>query len=308
MSNAGLSVRARAATLLVDSKCTLGEGIVWDATRGALFWTDIENSQLWMRVAATGSTHSWTLPERVGALAIGRSGRLLLGFEKRLCLVDVDMSSRVPLNITELAAVEPHAAHTRVNDGRTDRNGNFVFGTLNEAEDKAPLGSFYQYSMKHGLRRLDLGGAAIPNSICFSPDGRTMYYCDSLERRIMQCDYDADSAHVAHKRQFVRFADGDGLPDGSVIDAGGCLWNATWGSGQVRCYDTSGSLETVIEVPTQNPTCPVFGGQGYSDLYITSSRQELTPEQLRLTPHAGGVYHCRLGDVVGLPDELLPDV
>ena len=301
-------MRNRAATLLVDAACTLGEGIVWDAKRGALCWTDIENSRLWMRAVGTGETHSWTLPARVGALAIARSGRLFLGFEKRLCLVDVDTSTDVPLNVEELAAVESTLAHTRVNDGRTDRNGNFAFGTLNEAEDKAPLGSFYQYSMKHGLRRLDLGGAAIPNSICFSPDGGTMYYCDSLERRIMRCDYDAASAHVAHKREFVCFADGDGLPDGSVIDARGCLWNATWGSGQVRCYDTSGSVETVIEVPTQNPTCPVFGGRDYSDVYITSSRQELTPELLRLTPHAGGVYHCRLDDVRGLPDELFPDV
>ena len=302
-----MSVLSRAATLLVDAACTLGEGIVWDAKRGALFWTDIENSQLWMRVAATGATHSWTLPERVGALAIGRSGRVLLGFEKRLCLVDIDTSTGVPLNVKELAAVEPTVAHTRVNDGRTDRNGNFVFGTLNEAEDKARVGSFYQYSITHGLRRLNLGNVAIPNSICFSPDGRTMYYCDSLERRIMQCDYDAASAHVARQREFVCFADGDGLPDGSVIDARGCLWNAAWGSGRVRCYDASGSVETVIEVPTPNPTCPVFGGQNYSDLYITSSRQELTIEQLRLTPHAGGVYHSRLDDVVGLADELFAD-
>jgi sugar lactone lactonase YvrE len=63
----------------------------------------------------------------------------------------------------------------------------------------------------------------------------------------------------------------------------------------------------VIEVATQNPTCPVFGGDGYRDLYVTSSRQELTTEQLGRTPHAGGVYHCHLDDVVGLPDELFPD-
>jgi len=302
-----VSVRTRAATLLVDAACTLGEGVVWDATRGALFWTDIERSQLWMRVAATGATHSWTLAERVGALAIARSGRLLLGCEKRLCLVDVDMSVRGPLNVTELAAVEPDAAHTRVNDGRTDRDGNFVFGTLNEAADKARIGGFYQYSMTHGLRRLDLGGVAIPNSICFSPDGRTMYYCDSLEKCIMQCDYDAGSADVTHIREFVRFADDEGLPDGSVIDADGSLWNAAWGAGKVRRYNRSGAFEMAIDVPTPNPTCPAFGGDGYRDLYVTSSRQEMTTEQLRRTPHAGGVYHCRLDDVAGLPDELFAD-
>ena len=281
---------------------------MWDARRDALFWTDIQNSRLWMRVVRTGQTHSWTLSERVGALALARSGRLLLGFEKRICLVDVDTAAPVPLNITELAAVEAAVAHTRVNDGRTDRDGNFVFGTLNEAADKARIGSFYQYSMNHGLRRLDLGGVAIPNSICFSPDGRTMYYCDSLERRIMQCDYDASSARVSTMREFVRLANDEGLPDGSVVDADGALWNAAWGAGQVRRYTASGATDVVVDVPAQNPTCPAFGGEAYGDLYVTSSREEMTTEQLTRTPHAGGVYHCRLDDVVGLPDALFADV
>jgi sugar lactone lactonase YvrE len=299
-------VTRRAATLLVDASCTLGEGILWDAKRRALFWTDIEKSQLWMHVVATASTHRWALPERVGSLALGQSGRVLLGCEKRLCLLDVDMSAGGPLNITTLVAVEP-MARTRINDGRTDRSGNFVFGTLNEADDKAPIGSFYQYSMKHGLRPLDLGGVAIPNSICFSPDGRTMYYCDSPDLRIMRCEYHADSARVAHIREFVRFGNDQGLPDGSVIDSAGCLWNAAWGSGCVRRYNSTGAIDIVIEVPTQNPTCPAFGGPGYRDLFITSSRQELTTDQLQRTPHAGGVYHHRFDDVVGVADELFRD-
>jgi len=305
--DARVSMPARPATLLVDASCVLGEGILWDAKRRALFWTDIEKSLLWMHVVATGSTHSWTLPERVGSLALGQSGRLLLGCEKRLGLVDVDMSASGPLTITTLAAVESMISRTRINDGRTDRSGNFVFGTLNEADDKAAIGRFYQYSMRHGLRSLDLGGVAIPNSICFSPDGRTMYYCDSPDLRIMRCEYHADSARVAHIREFVRFGNDQGLPDGSVIDSAGCLWNAAWGSGCVRRYNSTGAIDIVIEVPTQNPTCPAFGGPGYRDLFITSSRQELTTDQLQRTPHAGGVYHHRFDDVVGVADELFRD-
>ena len=306
--DARVSMPARAANLFVDVSCTLGEGILWDQKRRALFWTDIEKSQLWMHVVATASTQSWTLPERVGSLALGQSGRLLLGCEKRIGLVDIDMSAGRPLTITALAPVESMIPRTRINDGRTDRSGNFVFGTLNEADDKARIGSFYQYSMRHGLRPLDLGGVAIPNSICFSPDGRTMYYCDSLDLRIMRCEYDADAARVTRISEFVRFGDDQGLPDGSVVDADGCLWNAAWGSGCVRRYNTSGAIDRVIEVPTQNPTCPAFGGPGYRDLFITSSRQELTTDQLHRTPHAGGVYHHRFDDIVGLADELFRDV
>jgi len=303
-----VSVPVRTASLLVDVACTLGEGILWDAKRRALFWTDIEQSRLWMHVVEGPSTRSWTLPERVGSLAMSESGRVLLGCETRLCLLDIETPVDSALNITPLAAVEPTLPRTRLNDGRTDRSGNFVFGTLDEAEDKVPLGSFYQYSMKHGLRRLDLGGVAIPNSICFSPDGRTMYYCDSPDGRIMQCEYDADAASVRHVREFARFAEDEGLPDGSVVDAQGCLWNAAWGAGCVRRYTTRGTVDVVIEVPTPNPTCPAFGGPGYQDLFITSSRQEMTTAQLQRMPHAGGVYHHHLDDVAGLADELFRDV
>lgn len=39
------------------------------------------------------------------------------------------------------------------------------------------------------IETLPLPEVAIPNSICFSPDGSTMYYCDSMQGRIMCCDY-----------------------------------------------------------------------------------------------------------------------
>jgi L-arabinonolactonase len=167
---------------------------------------------------------------------------------------------------------------------------------MNEAED-APAGSFYQYSAGRGLRRLDLGGVTIPNSICFSLDGRTMYFCDSLERRIRQCDYDAASGVVANVREFVRFAHSDGLPDGSIVDAEGCLWNAAWGVGRVRRYAPDGRVLGQFLVPAKNTTCVAFGGDGLADLYITSSRQEMTDNELASTPDAGGLYHAAIGPI-----------
>ena len=168
-----------------------------------------------------------------------------------------------------LVPLETDLPSTRTNDGRTDRAGNFVFGTLNEQPDRSPIGSFYQYSKRHGLRRLALGGVAIPNSICFSPDGRTMYYCDSLSGRILQCRYDAESAEVSDLRPFAEFGAGRGLPDGSIVDADGCLWNAEWGAAVVRRYTPAGTLDREIAVPAKNPTCPAFGGRDLTELYVS---------------------------------------
>ncbi len=295
------------ATLLVDCRCTLGEGIIWWAQRQAVLWTDIEGSRLWMHRRDSLVIANWSLPDRLGSMAICASGRLLLGLAKGLFVADLDLApDGGPLEVTPVAAVETGLI-TRINDGRTDRAGNFVFGTYHDEEPKRPIGSFYQYSRRHGLRRLDLEGAAIPNSICFSHDGGTMYFCDSPLRRIMQCDYDSENAAVSRVRVFADVPSGPGSPDGSVIDSEGCLWNAEWGSALVRRYTPDGTPIETIALAAKNPSCVVFGGSKLDEVFITTARQDMSAEEIEATPQAGGVYAARAG-VPGLLDPPFLDV
>jgi len=293
------------ATLAVDCRCTLGEGIVWSPTLHSLLWTDIEKSTLWLHRPDRNETRRWSLPGRLGSCALCRSGRLLLGLAKSLAFADLAAARGSDLRVDPILPIEPDAVNTRINDGRTDRAGNFVFGTYNEKQD-APSGSFYQYSSRHGLRRLDVGGVVIPNSICFSLDGRTMYFCDSPTGRIRLGEYDAESASVANVREFVRFKEGNGLPDGSIVDSEGCLWNAVWGKGVVRRFDPQGTLMAEIPVPSKNLTCVVFGGDALDQLYVTSSRQEMSEEELSATPTSGGVF-LLLPNARGVTDALFQD-
>lgn len=278
-----------AATLLVDCRCTLGEGIVWSPSLHSVLWTDIEKSTMWMHRPDRNETRRWTLPDRLGSFALCQSGRLLLGLAKSLAFADLAASRGSELRADPIQPIEADAASTRINDGRTDRAGNFVFGTYNEKQD-APSGSFYRSSSRFGLRRLDVGGVVIPNSICFSLDGKTMYFCDSPTGRIRQCEYDAESASVANVREFVRFREGSGHPDGSIVDSEGCLWNAVWGGGVVRRFDTRGTLIAEIPVPSKNLTCVAFGGDSLDHLYVTSSRQEMSDLELNAVPTSGGLF------------------
>jgi sugar lactone lactonase YvrE len=287
------------AELFIDCRCTLGEGPVWDTRRGALLWTDIERSTLWMHGQA--GTRSWSLPDRLGSFAICESGRLLLALAHGLFLADIDAAVGSDLPVRPLIALEHKTPTGRTNDGRTDRTGNFVFGTYNDEKEGAG-GSFYQFSARHGLRRLDLGDITIANSICFTADGRTMYFCDSPLGAIMQCEYDAGSARVSNVREFVRFGPGDGLPDGSIVDAEGCLWNAAWGVGRVRRYAPDGRILGEIRVDAKNTTCPVFGGEALDQLFVTSARQGMTSDELARVPHAGGMYRCATIGGRGLAD------
>jgi L-arabinonolactonase len=268
-------------------------------------WTDIENSTLWMYRPHDRLTRQWVLPDRLGSFVLCDSGRLLLGLAKSLVFADLDAASGANLPVVPVLPIEPEMARTRMNDGRIDRAGNFVFGTMNEDQDAAS-GSFYQYSSRFGLRRLDVGGVVIPNSICFSVDGRTMYFCDSPTGVIRQCEYDAESAGVANVREFTRYAEGRGLPDGSVVDGEGCLWNAVWAAGVVRRFDPAGGLMLEIPVPSRNLTCPAFGGDSLDQLFVTSSRQEMSDDDLAAAPSSGGVFELR-GLARGVPDALFRD-
>jgi L-arabinonolactonase len=286
------------AGLAVDCRCVLGEGVLWCPRREVLWWTDIESSRLWMHSPEKQQTRYWSLPDRLGCFALCASGKLLLGLAKGLYLADVDFDSSDLSKLTLLAPVEPDDPHTRINDGRCDRAGNFVFGTLNEQHH--PTGSFYQYS-ERGLRRLNLGGVAVPNSICFSLDGGTLYYCDSVQPRILCCDYDAQSARTQRSRVFVTLSEEGSCADGSTIDADGFLWNAQWGGARVVRYSPRGEIDRVVHLPAKNPACIAFGGHELDQLYVSTARECLSAEELAKLPESGGIYRW-MSPIKGLPE------
>lgn len=288
------------AELIVDARCELGEGPVWDADRASLWWTDIDGRAIWRFEPATRRTERLAPPDRVGFLAVASAGRLLLGGAKALYIA---IPADGALTATKLVDVEPDLTTTRVNDGRADRRGNVVFGTLDEQHPRRTIGGFYQYSSAHGLRRLRLPPAAVSNSICLSPDGGTIYFTDTPTGIIRKADYDPDAAAVRNIRDFAALAPADGHPDGSIVDADGCLWNSAWGGAAVRRFTPDGRLDRVVALPTKNPTCPAFGDAGLDTIYVTSSRQQHSEDELARAPHAGGVFALRIPGVRGIPDK-----
>ncbi|MES2037348.1 MAG: SMP-30/gluconolactonase/LRE family protein [Pseudomonadota bacterium] len=305
----------------VAHSATLGEGLSWHGSTESWWWTDIEAASLqtWKPDQAVVT---YRLPDRLGSFAHCRSGRILLGLAKRLCFASLPKNAGVPassaqlttsataavqLAVQSLVAVDPAEARTRVNDGRTDRRGYFVFGTMNEAPEKRPIASFYQFSMLYGLRRLALPAVAIANSICFSLDGKTMYFTDTLTRRIQQCDYDAETARVSNVRLFAIPESDKAYPDGSVIDRNGCLWNAEWGAGSVVQYAPDGRCLQRLSVPTKNPTCPAFGGVNGDYLMVSSARQEMSAEELSRMPAAGSLFAMQMDAPLAVADTLFDD-
>ena len=292
--------------LVVDCRATLGEGLQWHDASQSWLWTDIQSARIWRHHPASMMTQSCPVRDRVGTFAVSRSGRLLLGFAKGLAWADVDWSLGVAA-YESVAAVEPDLPTTRINDGRTDRAGYLVFGTMNEAIGHKPIGRIYQYSLRHGLRPLSVGMVGIANSICFSPSGTTMYFCDSMAGQIMRCDYDAETAMVGDIAPLVVLGPGDGLPDGSVVDVEGAIWNAQWGGAVVRRYSDQGTLLAESPLPVAHVTCPAFGGPGLNHLYATTARMDVAAERLARQPETGGVFEVDAHGARGIVDTLFED-
>ena len=142
---------------------------------------------------------------------------------------------------------------------------------MDEAPSGArPIGQVYAYEGGTSPRAL-VSGVRIANSIAFSPDGRRMYFADTPTKIIRCYDYDLDSGDLSAERTFAA-PQGPGAPDGSTVDADGCLWNAEWGGGRVVRYTPDGRVDRAVALPCSQVTCCAFGGARLDRLYVTTAR------------------------------------
>ena len=284
--------------VLTDARHELGECVLWCERTGRLLWTDIPAATLWAHTPATGRTVSWPMPERLCCFALtGSDDRLLLGLASGLAFF-IFSSGKV----TRICDVEPEIPSTRLNDGRCDRQGHFVFGMFNQAENpKHALGGFYRLNLDLSLERLPLPNAAIANSICFSPDGRRMYFADSAQKAILYADYNPCSAEVGQVHTFVEADAVPGEPDGATIDADGYLWSTRWGAGIVARFAPDGRLERTLPLAAPQPSCPAFGGVDLATLFVTSAYLGMTDSECAAAPSSGALFGQAL-DVRGLPE------
>ncbi|MHC1478680.1 SMP-30/gluconolactonase/LRE family protein [Frateuria aurantia] len=278
------------ARVAVPVKNTLGEGVTWCAREQALYWTDIQASTLWRFHPQNDVLTQWTLPERLACFALCENpGWLLLGLASRLAFFHLATQTLHPIG--EVEAGRP----TRLNDGACDRQGRFVFGGLHEPADggrRQRIAGFYRLNLDLSLERLPLPEAAISNSLAFSPDGGTLYFCESMDHAIHCCDYGDTLGPI---RTFATLDDPRGEPDGSAVDQEGGLWNAQWGLGRVVRYHPDGRLDRIIQIDASQPTRPAFGGTDLATLYITSARDGLSDAALEQQAHAGAVFMATPG-------------
>jgi gluconolactonase len=102
-----------------------------------------------------------------------------------------------------------------------------------------------------------------PNGVTLTPDGHTLYVADTLQRKILAYDLDAEG-NTSHERVFI--SDIDGGPDGLRVAANGNVYIACRG---VAIYSPEGKFIKMIEFP-ETPANLTFGDSDLKTIYVTA--------------------------------------
>ncbi len=281
-------------SLVSETPDLLGESPVWDHDNKRLYWVDGVSRVIRCHVPGSGAFEAWTTPSMVGSIALGKGGTLVVGLVDGIYLLDLATGGFEPLMIPE-----PVDRKVRFNDGKNDRYGRFLCGTMGINAD--PLGKLWRVD-RDGRSSIFATGIRIFNSLCFSPDGRTMYFSDSLDRTIRAFSYGPGDTEIGDPRILVDTDVFDSGPDGATVDAEGCLWVCLVQVGKIARFTPRGKLDRLIDAPTDMPSCVAFGGDDLSTLYVTSIKDSGSGRAISRHPQGGCLYAIAGLGVRGLPE------
>jgi L-arabinonolactonase len=272
---------------------TLGEGVLWDPAGQRTWWSDIQERRLFRYDPRSHAVETFELPERLCSFGfVQGSDKLVAAFESGFAHYHPESAQ-----LQWVSRPRHDAGNARFNDGRVDRQGRFWAGSMVEGEGEA-VGKLY--CLEGSDVKVCLTGISISNSICFSPDGKYLYFADSPRRTILRYDIDPVRGTIGNRHVFAKTPQG-AFPDGANIDAEGHLWSAHWGAGRVVRYAPDGSIDAIVEVPTTQVTCVAFGGAALDLLFVTSAKEGMSAATLKEQANAGDVFVYKV-NTQGLPE------
>lgn len=291
------------ARCLAVTQDVCGEGCIWDPELNAVFWTDINRSLLHRYLLACGAVDTWRFDQPVTAVVLTTQPHLIgviLG--GRIVLWDTRLHKEV-----ETLFRLPDWPRVRCNDARVDPAGVLWFGTMQNnvridgstADVTEWRGSLYSLVPGASPRQWR-SGLGIANTLAWSPGGDVMYFGDTLQNALYQAPFDAVSSTMGIPEVFFSAFE-RGLPDGSVVDSEGCLWNCRYGGGCIVRIAPDSSIVEIVETPVRNPTTCAFGTQDMRTLLFTSATAVQSAQQ----PNQDGALFSLETPIEGLPSPQL---
>ncbi|MBF4567888.1 SMP-30/gluconolactonase/LRE family protein [Plantibacter sp. VKM Ac-2880] len=264
-----------------DTPAILVESIWWDDRTDELVWVDIAAGTLHrgpIDGAVDGSDDRVTeLPPPLSAVQPRVGSGYIAALGDRIATLDEDG------RIDETLAWLDHAhAGMRSNEAKVDPFGRFLVGSMN-ATTGEPDAALYLLD-DTGLRTL-LGGFGVANGFEWSDDGRTVYLTDTAVKTVYRAAYGEDG-RLGPLEPFLVDYDSDGL----ALDTEGRFWNGVSGAGTVLRWGPDGAVEDRLAVPVPGVTSVAFGGPDLSTLFVGTSRDGLSEDELERAPLSGAIF------------------
>ncbi|GII57651.1 hypothetical protein Pth03_60400 [Planotetraspora thailandica] len=271
------------------------EGVVWDAAARRLRFVDIPRGRVFDAdvEAEDGDLRWFDLPAPVTAVHPTTDPETVVVADcdgVALATVGLNTGGEVRERLASPLAGLPGL---RMNDANVDPAGRYFAGSM--AYDVEPgAGALYRLDRDRSLHTV-LTGTTISNGIDWSPDATLCYFADSPLRRVDVFDYDVATGALTGRRAFADTSGIPGIPDGLTVDAEGAVWVAFFGGSRVCRYTPDGRLDHTITLPTRQVTSCCFAGPALDQLLISTSTEDLSPDDLRREPTAGMIFRAEPG-------------
>ncbi|RRH73013.1 SMP-30/gluconolactonase/LRE family protein [Falsigemmobacter faecalis] len=272
----------------------LGESPVWDAENEVIYWVDGVGRKIHRHDTRRNSFDEWQMPSMVGSVGLAQGSRLITGLQDGIYEFDTESGDLTPH--FQFAAPDERV---RFNDGKVDRQGRFLCGTMGIHAE--PRGELYRVS-PGGKTEVLANGIRISNALSFSPDGRVMYFADSMDRSVRAYRYDSADGALQEPRIHVDTKPYGSGPDGATVDSEGYIWITLVQIGKIGRFDPEGQLDRLIDAPIDMPSCLSFGGPDLNILYMTSIKDSGTGRAVSRHPAGGHMFAIEGLGVTGIAE------
>ena len=262
--------------LVTDAICVVAESPIWNERDKKLYYVDIQGKRMRTVSLETNEISDMVLPQQIGCLAFDEDNNPICGMEDGIYRINIDQS------MTKLN--RPFVMKgIRFNDGKIGPDGKYYLGTMS----REMKGAFYCMDSTGIMTEL-FDGVGNSNGLDWDVKRDLFYFNDTPTYKTDAFTF--KDGKLSDRRTVTKYH-GIGNPDGMTMDMDGMLWVALWGGYRiVRLNPYSGEIIDYIELPVANVASCIFGGDDFSELFITTASHYT---DLREQPLAGSVFRVK---------------
>lgn len=266
-------VTAESELEVIAHRLSFGEGPVWNAVDGTLYWVDIMGDTIWRWKPGVGREIFIRPSGKANGMTIDREGRLVVAGWGSRCVWRIEHDGRIRTLASHYQGKRLNTPNDIVehSDGSiywTDPSGALFIPGMEGSDVQ-------RYLENHPVFRLTPDGViteaipdvSYPNGICFSPDGSLLYVNDTWRRHIRVWRVGDGEVLAGGDVFYELVGDEPGVADGMKVDCKGNVY--VTGPAGIQVIDPAGRLLGRIHVPGHT-TNMAWGDADWRGLYITS--------------------------------------